>query len=102
MGRGSGRTGPQKIHENVFRGKVTLDETAWGRGARAGVGGGSFFSLLHPSRPNVQFFLGGTPLCELRKKRKTEIQWLVQTGGPGGAEVLQAFPFWCLTLPGAS
>lgn len=68
-----------------------------------------FFSLLHPFRLPVvpahvyDFFYLVVPHCvSWEKERKNPKQWPVKTGGPGGAEVLQTFPSWCLTLPGAS
>lgn len=61
VGRGSDRTDPQKIHENVFRGKVTLDETAWDRGSRTGVGGGWFFFLLS----TLPACLSCPPMCTI-------------------------------------
>lgn len=63
-------------------------------------------------RVEVHFFLSTLPGCLSCLPMCTFLavphcvrctnQWPVKTAGPGGAELLQMFPSWCLTLPGAS
>lgn len=51
VGRGSDHAGPQKIHENVFQGKVTLKWNSEGSGCKDRRGWRFiFFLLFHPSR----------------------------------------------------